>query len=187
MVLFDLDNTLLDRDAAFAKWALLFINHHDLDCDAWTVIASAERNDAEKYDCSMEVLELTGDDAASATALWAACGLTRPWNDPSADFARALEGATSAVLGVKQDGELAATAMVGSDGHRGWVYYLAVREDHRHEGFGSALMKAAEEWLRARGAVKLQVMVRSENEPVFGFYERMGYEINDVSVLSRWL
>jgi putative hydrolase of the HAD superfamily len=42
LVLFDLDNTLLDRDAAFAKWALLFINHHDLDRDAWTVIASAD-------------------------------------------------------------------------------------------------------------------------------------------------
>jgi ribosomal protein S18 acetylase RimI-like enzyme len=48
-------------------------------------------------------------------------------------------------------------------------------------------MKAAEEWLRRKGAVKVQLMVRNENESAFNFYERIGYETNDVKVLSRWL
>lgn len=77
--------------------------------------------------------------------------------------------------------------MVGYDGHRGWVYYLAVAEDHQGKGIGSELMRTAEEWLRERGAVKVQLMVRSQNELVLSFYEKVGYVISDVKVLSRWL
>jgi ribosomal protein S18 acetylase RimI-like enzyme len=135
----------------------------------------------------MDVVELTGDDAASAAALWADVGLTRPWNDAAADFQRALDGPTSAILGLRHDGELVGTVMVGHDGHRGWVYYLAVAETHQRVGLGSELMRAAEEWLRTRGAVKVQLMVRSENESALEFYGRVGYESNDVQVLSRWL
>ena len=48
-------------------------------------------------------------------------------------------------------------------------------------------MRAAEDWLRGMGAIKLQLMVRSENESVLDFYERIGYETSDVRVVSRWL
>jgi len=48
-------------------------------------------------------------------------------------------------------------------------------------------MRAAEEWLREKGAVKVQLMVRRENESAMSFYERVGYEPSDVNVLSRWL
>jgi len=139
------------------------------------------------YDCPMEIVELVREDCASAIALWAETGLTRPWNDPTADFERALEGATSAILVFKRDNVLLGTVMVGNDGHRGWVYYLSVSNAHRRAGLGSELMKAAEEWLRRKGAVKVQLMVRNENESAFNFYERIGYETNDVKVLSRWL
>ena len=70
--------------------------------------------------------DLTVADIESAVALWEACDLTRPWNDPRADARRALEGATSTILADRRDGRLAATVMVAADGHRGWVYYLAV-------------------------------------------------------------
>jgi ribosomal protein S18 acetylase RimI-like enzyme len=133
----------------------------------------------------MEVAALTSDDAESAAALWAETGLTRPWNDPGEDFRRAIEGPTSAVLGIKGDGELIGSVMVGSDGHRGWVYYLAVSNAHRRLGLGSQLMKAAEEWLNTNGVDKVRLMVRSENESAVSFYERLGYEVSDVKVLSR--
>jgi len=135
----------------------------------------------------MEVLELTIDDVDAAAALWAETGLTRPWNDPHADFRRAIEGPTSAVLGLKHDGELIGSVMVGSDGHRGWVYYLSVRTASQNTGLGSELMRAAEEWLRHNGAVKVQLMVRRGNDAAFGFYERRGYETSDVRVLAKWL
>ncbi len=135
----------------------------------------------------MSVFELTARDEAPAVALWAQAGLVRPWNDASADFHRAIIGETSAVLGFREDGQLIGTVMVGNDGHRGWVYYLAVDEECRHQGKGRILMAAAEEWLREKGVVKVQLMVRNENALVLGFYEVAGYERNDVQVLSRWL
>jgi ribosomal protein S18 acetylase RimI-like enzyme len=135
----------------------------------------------------MEVLELSSQDEASAVSLWSDAGLTRPWNDAAADFHRAVNGATSAVLGLKEDGRLIGTVMVGSDGHRGWVYYLAVSDGVRQQGKGRLLMAAAEEWLRENGAVKVQLMVRTENTPVLRFYETAGYERSDVHVFSRWL
>lgn len=132
---------------------------------------------------------LAPTDRAAAVALWEACGLTRPWNPAEADFDRALGGPASTVLGVVDDGsgELVATAMVGHDGHRGWVYYVAVAPDRRGSGLGRDVMAAAEGWLREAGAVKVQLMVRHENAAAAAFYERLGYEDADVTVLARWL
>jgi ribosomal protein S18 acetylase RimI-like enzyme len=133
------------------------------------------------------IRELTELDASSVTALWTETGLTRPWNDPTKDFLRAVDGPTSAVLGLEQGGELIGTVVVGHDGHRGWVYYLAVKTTYQRQGVGSELMGAAEKWLRAIGAVKVQLMVRSDNESARHFYDKFGYETSDVNVLSRWL
>jgi len=88
----------------------------------------------------------------AAIDLWQQAGLTRPWNDPLSDLRRALAGPASTVLAGVQDGTLVATVMVGHDGHRGWVYYLAVAARARGRGHGRALMRAAEEWLREREA-----------------------------------
>jgi ribosomal protein S18 acetylase RimI-like enzyme len=135
----------------------------------------------------MEIRELTVADRQAAIGLWEQAGLTRPWNPPDEDFDRAVDGPTSAVLGAIDEQALAATAMVGHDGHRGWVYYLAVERSQRHRGVGRRMMEHAEAWLRARGAVKLNLMIRHTNAPALGFYQRLGYEDDDVTVVSRWL
>jgi ribosomal protein S18 acetylase RimI-like enzyme len=121
-----------------------------------------------------------------AVALWEDAGLTRPWNDPRADLARALEGSSSTVLAaVEQDG-LVGTAMVGHDGHRGWVYYVAVRPSHRGRGLGRALMAACEQWVAGRGIPKMQLMVRTGNAGTRDFYERLGYAVQDTVVLGKF-
>jgi ribosomal protein S18 acetylase RimI-like enzyme len=122
-----------------------------------------------------------------AVALWSDAGLTRPWNDPQRDLRHALEGPSSAVLAGTQDDVLVATAMVGHDGHRGWVYYLAVREDARRRGHGAAIMRACETWLARHGVAKVNVMVRGDNAATRGFYGALGYGADDVAVLSRRL
>ncbi len=122
-----------------------------------------------------------------AVSLWEEAGLTRPWNDPVADFDRAVSGTSSAVIGLVDDDGLVATAMVGHDGHRGWVYYVAVRHSRRGHGLGRAVMAAAEEWLGRAGAPKVQLMVRSTNAGVSDFYRRLGYEDAGVTVFGRWL
>ena len=131
--------------------------------------------------------ELKPDEIEAAVALWEACDLTRPWNDPRADIRRAFEGATSTILAHRQGGRLVATVMVGADGHRGWVYYLAVAPDARKRGLGQAMMRAAEAWVLARGMPKMQLMVRMENAAATGFYHAIGYETEERVLLARRL
>lgn len=119
--------------------------------------------------------------------LWRQAGLLRPTNDPRRDIERATDGPNSTVLVGTLDGELVATAMVGHDGHRGWVYYLAVDGHCRGRGFGREMMRASETWLSNRGVPKLNLMVRSENTGVHGFYEQLAYVRDDVTVFSRRL
>jgi ribosomal protein S18 acetylase RimI-like enzyme len=135
----------------------------------------------------VETRVLTEADRGAAVAIWEAVGLTRPWNSPVDDFDRALAGATSTVLGTFDGEELVATVMVGHDGHRGWVYYLAVHPSMRGQGLGSRMMETAEDWLRERDVVKLNLMVRNSNSDALKFYERLGYEDGEVTVLGRWL
>lgn len=127
-----------------------------------------------------------GDEAA-VIALWSVCDLTRPWNDPAQDLKLARDTATSTVLLATDDGRIIGSVMTGFEGHRGWVYYLAVDPAHRGTGLGRLLMEAAEDWLKAQGAPKLQLMVRADNTTALGFYERLGLERQDVVVLGRRL
>ena len=123
----------------------------------------------------------------AAIALWHDVGLTRPWNDPIEDLRRAMAGPASTVLAGTDHGELLATAMVGHDGHRGWVYYLAVRPDRRGRGHGRAMMRACETWLTARDVPKIDLMVRTENDAVLAFYHAIGYGRDEVYVMSKRL
>ena len=135
---------------------------------------------------TLTITDLTPSEMEAAVALWEACGLTRPWNDPRADARMALAGETSTILaGRDAEGRLIATAMVGADGHRGWVYYLAVDPAARGRRHGLAMMRAAEAWVRARGMPKLQLMVRGNNAAAAGFYKAIGYTVEDVSVMSK--
>jgi ribosomal protein S18 acetylase RimI-like enzyme len=114
--------------------------------------------------------------------------LTRPWNDPEADLRRAVSGSASDVLAaIGDDGRLMATAMVGHDGHRGWVYYLAVDAAAQGRGLGKQMMAACEEWVRSRDIPKIQLMIRAANRSVLGFYEHLGYVEAETVVLGRRL
>ena len=86
-------------------------------------------------------------EAAAAAALWEEAGLVRGWNDPQADVVAALTCPTAVVLASREIGRITGTVMAGYDGHRGWLYYLAVANDRRDTGTGQALVKADDEWL----------------------------------------
>ena len=114
-------------------------------------------------------------DIAAVIALWHAAGVARPWNDPATDIAFARRHPHSTVRVAVQGDAIAGTAMVGEDGHRGWVYYVAVAPGMQRHGLGRALMDDAERWLAARGVWKLQLLVRGDNLAAVGFYEALGY------------
>ncbi|KJC41527.1 acetyltransferase [Bradyrhizobium sp. LTSP885] len=136
---------------------------------------------------ALSIAPIADSDVADVVALWQACGLTRPWNDPSADIALARRGPNSALLVGRDAGVIVATAMVGHDGHRGWVYYVAVDPAHQGKGLGRTMMVSVEDWLRAAGVPKLQLLVRRENAKASGFYQSLGYEESTSVMLSKWL
>jgi ribosomal protein S18 acetylase RimI-like enzyme len=136
---------------------------------------------------TLAISDLRSDEIEAAVALWEECGLTRPWNDPRADMALALTNPSSTVLAGRLDGKLVATAMTGSDGHRGWVYYLGVGNTHRRMGYGARMMQAAADWLKARGVPKLHVMIRTDNIAVAAFYAELGYEKSDTITMAKRL
>lgn len=135
----------------------------------------------------MIIVEAQKGDRGDAVALWHEVGLTRPWNDPQVDFDVAIENSTSAVLLARDGVTLIGTAMVGFDGHRGWVYYLGVLSDRRGQGIARSLMSACEDWLRARHCPKIQLMLRTDNAAATRFYAAMGYDPQDVVTLGRRL
>lgn len=136
---------------------------------------------------NMHTRDITSADIPAVVALWEQAGLTRPWNPPAIDLQRALDGPTSTALGAFDNERLVGTVMVGHDGHRGWIYYLAVDVTHRGTELGRQLMAAGEAWLKERGAVKVQLMVRASNTDVLSFYDHLGYEDANVHVLAKWL
>jgi ribosomal protein S18 acetylase RimI-like enzyme len=136
---------------------------------------------------ALSIAPIGDADVAEVVALWQACGLTRPWNDPAADIALARRGPNSAILIGRDGGAMIATAMVGHDGHRGWVYYVAVDPARREKGFGRAIMDADEGWLRQAGIAKLQLMVRRENARAGAFYQSIGYAESQTIVFAKWL
>jgi ribosomal protein S18 acetylase RimI-like enzyme len=136
---------------------------------------------------ALSIAPIADADIADVIALWRACDLTRPWNDPAADIALARRGPNSAIL-IGRDGDaMIASALVGHDGHRGWVYYVAVDPARRGKGFGRAIMNAAENWLRVRGIEKLQLMVRGDNTRVQAFYGSLGYLEQERVLFAKWL
>jgi ribosomal protein S18 acetylase RimI-like enzyme len=138
-------------------------------------------------DAALSIAPLEDADVAAVIALWQRCGLTRPWNDPAADIALARRGSNAAVLLGRDGDAVVASVLVGHDGHRGWAYYVAVDPQHRKKGLGRAIMDAAEEWLRARGILKLQLMVRPDNIQVQAFYETLDYDEQERIVYAKWL
>ncbi len=129
----------------------------------------------------------TQSDRAEVIALWRAAELTRPWNNPVTDFDLAIESPSSDILVARADTPIVGSVMVGFDGHRGWVYYLACHPGSRNQGIGRQLMVAAEDWLKIRGAPKIQLMVRDDNMQARGFYASLGYELQDVVTIGRRL
>jgi len=127
-----------------------------------------------------------GDEDA-VVALWQACGLTRPWNDPRKDIARKLTVQPELFLVGELDGKVVATLMAGFEGHRGWVNYLAVVPERRRQGFGRVLMLEAEERLLALGCPKANVQVRDSNQEALGFYKSIGYLQDEAVSLGKRL
>jgi ribosomal protein S18 acetylase RimI-like enzyme len=126
-------------------------------------------------------------DEAEVVALWTACGLVRPWNDPRKDIARKLAVQRDLFLVGTVGDRIRATVMAGYDGHRGWVNYLAVDPASRRLGLARSMMAAVEERLRRLGCAKINLQLRSDNRDAIAFYQRIGFGEDAVISMGKRL
>jgi ribosomal protein S18 acetylase RimI-like enzyme len=127
------------------------------------------------------------EDEAAVVALWQACHLAVPQNDPRRDIARKLRVNPEWLLVGERDGTIVATCMVGYEGHRGWVNYLAVAPAWQRGGYGRQMMAEAERLLRQAGCAKINLQVRASNVAVVQFYRRLNFKVDDVVSMGKRL
>jgi ribosomal protein S18 acetylase RimI-like enzyme len=129
----------------------------------------------------------SAEDLPVVIDLWDRCGLLRPWNDPVKDICRKLGANSDWFLVAVVRNKIVGSIMVGYEGHRGWVNYLAVDPSLRRQGIGRNLMKQAEDLLRKAGCPKINLQVRSANKEAADFYASLGYLQDDVISLGKRL
>jgi len=135
-----------------------------------------------------DIRPLQDSEIDAVVQLWRDCDLVRPWNDARADIELARKsGAAEVLVAADAQGAVVGSAMVGNDGHRGWFYYVAVAPALQKTGLGRRLIAAGENWMRARGVEKAQLIIRDTNVKVRGFYESLGYRVQPRVLMARWL
>jgi ribosomal protein S18 acetylase RimI-like enzyme len=136
----------------------------------------------------MDVRPFADGDTEAVVALWREVFPDAPpHNDPRRDIERTLAVSPELFFVASTADGIVGTAMAGYDGHRGWVYYVAVHPGHRRQGVGAALMRAVEEALVKAGCGKLNLQVRSSNAGAVGFYKRLGYVVEDRVSMGKLL
>lgn len=136
----------------------------------------------------MRIRPYAETDETQVVALWQTAGLlVNPLNDPHRDIRFCRQSGHGEIL-VGEDGDaIVASVMVGHDGHRGWIYYLATAPDRRGAGLARRIMAAAEAWLKERGVPKVELIVRDSNSRVIAFYQRLGYTFEPRALLAKRL
>lgn len=124
---------------------------------------------------------------AAVIALWEKCDLTRPHNDPHKDIVRKMKVNPELFLIGLEGDKVAASAMGGYDGHRGWVNYVGVDPDYQRQGLGQQIMQAIEKALLTKGCPKLNLLVRTENLDAVKFYESIGFNREDCVEMGKRL
>jgi len=126
-------------------------------------------------------------DEESLVSLWQVCELTVPWNNPHKDIARKLQVQPELFLVGILDSRLIATVMGGYDGHRGWINYLAVHPDFQGNGYGQGIMNSVETALREMGCPKINLQIRTGNDKIGSFYQKLGFTNDQVVSMGKRL
>lgn len=125
------------------------------------------------------------DDEESLVSLWQVCELTVPWNNPHKDIARKLQVQPELFLIGILDSRLIASVMGGYDGHRGWINYLAVHPDFQGKGYGQEIMNSVETGLREMGCPKINLQIRTVNDKIESFYQKLGFTNDQVVSMGK--
>jgi len=126
-------------------------------------------------------------DTQEVVRLWQECELIVPWNDPVTDINTKMQFQPELFLVGDLNNKLISSIMIGYEGHRGWINYLAVSPPFQNRGYGKLLVDKAEDILRKMGCLKINLQVREHNSSVIRFYEKLGYKDDHLTSLGKRL
>jgi ribosomal protein S18 acetylase RimI-like enzyme len=124
---------------------------------------------------------------SAVVELWQKCNLVTPQNDPVRDIEKKLDFQPQLFFVGLLDEQVIGSIMVGYEGHRGWINYLAVVPEHQGHGCGKKLVQKAIEELKKIGCQKINLQVRKNNTQVIDFYKHLGFKEDNVISLGMRL
>jgi ribosomal protein S18 acetylase RimI-like enzyme len=128
----------------------------------------------------MEIRVFEERDQPEVVALWSQVfAYPEPRNDPATIIRRKLAGQRHLFFVAVEGGKVVGTVMGGYDGHRGWIYSLAVDPDHHRQKIGTALMQHVEKALAEQGSPKVNLQVLPSNAGAIEFYEKLGFRVEE--------
>lgn len=135
----------------------------------------------------MKIRPYRTEDESQVVDLWGkTVGDAAPHNDPILSINMKLKKDPELFLVAVIDDTVVGTMMGGFDGHRGWIYSLAVVPSHRRRGIATQLIRRVEELLEEMGCQKVNLQIRESNSEVVSFYESAGYSVeNNISMGKR--
>lgn len=136
---------------------------------------------------AFEIVRYSPEFQDAVVNLWMKCNLIVPQNDPVGDIRKKLDFQPDLFFIGLLDGKLICSIMVGYEGHRGWINYLAVTPEFQRQGYGGKLVQKAVDELKRIGCLKLNLQVRRNNTSVIDFYKRLGFKEDDVVSLGKRL
>ena len=136
----------------------------------------------------MQIRLYDDNDESAVLALWrTALADSAPHNDPVVALRRKLAVGRDLFYVAVAQAAVVGTVLGGYDGHRGWIYSVAVDPTHRRRGIGSALLRHLEAELRRLGCLKVNLQVRTRNLEVVAFYESLGFTTDAVISMGKRL
>ena len=134
----------------------------------------------------LEIRSFVIEDTDAVLEVWSLAGITTPQRNPRADIQKKLRHSPESFFVGTFEGKVVATVMVGYDGHRGWIYKLAVKPDLQRKGIGRQMMEHAESWFRQQGCLRVRLEVEEARADVARFYEKLGYEVRPLISMAKW-
>jgi ribosomal protein S18 acetylase RimI-like enzyme len=154
-------------------------------CD--TIVLRCFRFNQGEQIMSLTIRPYASGDQEAVLALWEACQLVAPQNDPIADIRTKIQFQPDLFIVAIAGDRLVGTVMAGYEGHRGWINYLAVAPEQRRQGIAKAMIVLVEKKLRALGCPKINLQVRRTNTAVIHFYQAVGFQEDDVISFGKRL
>lgn len=127
----------------------------------------------------MSIRKFQDKDRDALVSLWQRVFPDDPPHNAPAQVLAAKLKVDDLIFVAERDGRIVGACMAGYDGHRGWLYAVAVAPEQRRCGTGTALIAAALKQLKELGCIKVNLQIRSTNTAVAEFYKSLGFEVED--------